>query len=134
MQKLPRRVYIISLPFVSLSICIIELEERDREPFNIQINVTQHRRYGNGVANKRNEIVPYEHLLGARSHDPSNFGGDLSSREENKEDTSGTRKLASAIVTPSRKDYLRCTVLLLVQSHMQSKRKGPAPQSKHPFT
>ncbi|WZZ03171.1 hypothetical protein YC2023_089092 [Brassica napus] len=65
-------------------------------------NATDSDQNGNGVANKRNEIVPYEHFLGAGSHDPLNSGGDLSSREGNKEDTSGTRKLASAIVTPSR--------------------------------
>ncbi|KAG5416113.1 hypothetical protein IGI04_003680, partial [Brassica rapa subsp. trilocularis] len=45
-------------------------------------NATDSDQNGNGVANKRNDIVPYEHLLGAGSH--------------------GTRKLASAIVTPSR--------------------------------
>ncbi|KAG2270359.1 hypothetical protein Bca52824_064914 [Brassica carinata] len=65
-------------------------------------NATDSEQNGNGVANKRNEIVPYEHFLGAGSHDPLISGNDLSSREENKEDTSGTRKLASAIVTPSR--------------------------------
>ncbi|KAF2612906.1 hypothetical protein F2Q70_00011259 [Brassica cretica] len=51
-------------------------------------NATDSEQNGNGVANKRNEIVPYEHFLGAGSHDPLISGNDLSSREENKEDTS----------------------------------------------
>ncbi|KAG5384101.1 hypothetical protein IGI04_035571 [Brassica rapa subsp. trilocularis] len=65
-------------------------------------NATDSELNGNGVANKRNEIVPYEHFLGAGSHDPLISSNDLSNREEKKEDTPGTRKLASAIVTPSR--------------------------------
>ncbi|WZZ26308.1 hypothetical protein YC2023_009709 [Brassica napus] len=66
------------------------------------INITDSEPNGSGAADKKNDIVPYEQFLGAGPQEPLNFGNDLSSSEEKKENTPGTRKLASAIVTPSR--------------------------------
>ncbi|WZY87153.1 hypothetical protein YC2023_033537 [Brassica napus] len=67
-----------------------------------RINITNVEQNGDGVTVKNNEIVPYEHLSGAGSMAPLSLGDDLLSSKENKENSTGTRKLESAIFTPSR--------------------------------
>ena len=66
------------------------------------INITNVEQNGDGVTVKNNKIVPYEHLSGAGSLAPLSLGDDLLSSKENKENSTGTRKLESAIFTPSR--------------------------------
>uniref|UniRef100_A0A0D3AM34 DUF4283 domain-containing protein n=1 Tax=Brassica oleracea var. oleracea TaxID=109376 RepID=A0A0D3AM34_BRAOL len=89
---------------------------------------------GSGAADKKNEIVPYEQFLGAGPQEPLNFGNDLSSSEGKKEDTPGTRKLASTIVTPSR---LRSTENVTVRSRVDDISDGRiltfSPQAKGPM-
>uniref|UniRef100_A0A0D3BU07 DUF4283 domain-containing protein n=1 Tax=Brassica oleracea var. oleracea TaxID=109376 RepID=A0A0D3BU07_BRAOL len=89
---------------------------------------------GSGAADKKNEIVPYEQFLGAGPQEPLNFGNDLSSSEGKKEDTPGTRNLASAVVTPSR---LRSTENVMVRSRVDDIADGRiltfSPQAKGPM-
>ncbi|KAG2248251.1 hypothetical protein Bca52824_087879 [Brassica carinata] len=98
------------------------------------INTTDSEPNGRGAVDKKNEIVPYEQFFGAGPQEPLNFGNDLSSSEEKKEDTPGTRKLASAIFTPSR---LRSIENVTVRSRVDDIADGRlltfSPQAKGPM-
>ena len=67
-----------------------------------QVNITNVEQNDGEVIVRNNVMVPYEHLSSAEPLSSLSIGNDLLHSKEHKENSFGTRKLASTIVTPSR--------------------------------